>query len=468
MKPQQSSTRLKSSLVICFTILFIVVSTFGFVLTQNFHYVEQRTVQMNQTMAAVGDIQELKASYKSAESAIRLVFLRDKEEYLDDYYKGWEYPQLIDDIRKDVEHDADNADTLKKLDELDDIMDQRFSRFDEVFKIWRAGGRPALDALRAQGLNIGLNLSLKTDAILKSLLDIEVAKQDRRQNLFHDGEKRTTQGLALLVSIAVLMFAFTGFVIWKLIAREEYQKYLARLAEGFEKQVTERTQELLDLNKEMESFSYSVSHDLRAPLRAIEGFSNIIMEDFADKLGSEGSKRVKVIISNVRQMGQLIDDILAFSRLGRKDILKTNTDLNKMAANAFEEVRRSIYFRGDETIQINDLGFAHVDSGIFRQVFTNLIGNAVKFTSKKEKPEIVVGALGTTPQTYFIRDNGVGFDMKHANKLFNVFQRLHSNEEFDGTGVGLAIVKKIITKHGGTIRVESSPGAGATFYFSLP
>ena len=465
----QSNTNLKSYLIICFVALFLTVSSFGYILLQNFHYVDQRypTAQMNQTMVAVADIQELKASYKSAESSLRFAFLRDSEEYLEDYYKGWEYPTLIQDIRQDMEGDDNSAEMMSKISELESIMDKRFLRFDEVFHIWKAGGRPALDALRAQGLNIGLNLSLKTDTILKDLLDIETEKQTHRASLFHDAERLTTQFLIALVTILIIVFGFMAHIIWKLVVHEERQKYLMKLSTDLENQVVARTADLVEANKEMEAFSYSVSHDLRAPLRAIEGFSNILMEDFAVALGSDGMDRLRVIVSNVRNMGQLIDDILNFSRMGRKEVKKITTDLTKMAANSLDEVRKSPHFKGEETIEINDLGFADIDTSIFRQVFTNLIGNAVKFSSKNERPLVTVGTLGTTPQTYFVRDNGVGFEMKHANKLFNVFHRLHRAEDFEGTGVGLAIVKKIVTKHGGRVWAESSPGSGATFYFTL-
>ncbi len=239
------------------------------------------------------------------------------------------------------------------------------------------------------------------------------------------------------------------------------------LVQNLERRVQLRTAELEASNKELESFSYSVSHDLRAPLRAIDGYVRILMEDFSATLGAEGLRVCSIISGSARKMGQLIDDLLSFSRTGKAIIEKSMIDMRAMALGIFNElIPESIRARIDFTV--TDIPPAFGDSALIRQVWSNLINNAVKFSSKIEHPAISIGAARSSgPTVYQISDNGAGFDMRYADKLFGVFQRLHSQKEFEGTGVGLAIVQRIIARHGGRIWAEAQPGHGATFYFTL-
>jgi len=221
-------------------------------------------------------------------------------------------------------------------------------------------------------------------------------------------------------------------------------------------------------NKEMESFSYSVSHDLRAPLRAINGHAAILEEDYAEKLDAEGLKALRYIISNSKRMGILIDDLLAFSRLGRKNV--TVSELNMMDLVEFtvkELLVEEIQSKTD--LQINPLPPSYGDQSLIKQVWVNLISNAIKYSRNKPKSEISIGAERKDQMIiYHIKDNGAGFDMRYYDKLFGVFQRLHSEKEFEGTGIGLAIVQRIIHRHGGSVWAESVPKEGSCFYFSLP
>lgn len=248
----------------------------------------------------------------------------------------------------------------------------------------------------------------------------------------------------------------------------KYQDQLKNLNEILEHQVQLRTEELNNANKELESFSYSVSHDLRAPLRAINGFADILEEDYRDSLDEEGRRLVGIIKSSGIRMGRLIDDILAFSRLGRKELKKESINLNEM----FRDVIRDIsleFNKLDIDFNIKKLPEVQGDSALLMQVVTNLVSNAVKYSSKEKKIKIEVNSTKRTNNHIIeVKDNGAGFDMKYHDKMFGVFQRLHTSEEFEGTGVGLAIVKRIINKHGGEIWGESEPGRGASFYFSLP
>jgi len=245
---------------------------------------------------------------------------------------------------------------------------------------------------------------------------------------------------------------------------------VSRSHHHLEAQVAQRTKALEGTNAELESFSYSVSHDLRAPLRAIHGFARILLEDHHAKLDPEAQRLLGVIDQNTRRMGQLIDDLLAFSRLGRTDLTTGPVDMKELTQLVADEVQRVESGRnGSLEIRIDPLPPARGDRGLLRQVMSNLLLNAAKFTRGRPSARIEVGSKPNGDQTvYYVKDNGAGFDARYADKLFGVFQRLHSAEEFDGTGVGLAIVKRIVQRHGGRVWAEGAVNQGATFYFTLP
>ena len=241
--------------------------------------------------------------------------------------------------------------------------------------------------------------------------------------------------------------------------RKQGEEYIKTLNEELEKRVKERTEEI-------ESFSYSVSHDLRAPLRAVHGYSKILEEDYKDILDTEGKRLLGEVQHNAKKMGVLIDDLLSFSRLGRKEVEKSFIDMNKLIEVALKEIDQNIH---NAEIIYEDIHPAMADYALILHVMINLLSNAVKYSSKKDKPLVKIQSrAGNGEVLYSICDNGVGFEMEYVHKLFGVFQRLHSSEEFPGTGVGLAIVQRIIHKHKGRIWAESKPGEGATFYFTLP
>jgi signal transduction histidine kinase len=235
-------------------------------------------------------------------------------------------------------------------------------------------------------------------------------------------------------------------------------------ASELEERVLERTAELEATNKELESFSYSVSHDLRAPLRAVDGYARMLEEDHAARLDEEGRRLLGVVRSSSLRMGQLIDDLLAFSRLGRQQPARRPLDMAQLAREVAGELGP-----GGERVQVGALPAANADPALIRQVWSNLIGNALKYSGKRSDSRVEVGGQEDPEESvYWVRDNGVGFDPRYAAKLFGVFQRLHKAEEFPGTGVGLAIVQRVVTRHGGRVWAESKLGEGACFYFSLP
>jgi signal transduction histidine kinase len=240
-----------------------------------------------------------------------------------------------------------------------------------------------------------------------------------------------------------------------------------RAQSNLEGQVVERTQALRETNAELEAFSYSVSHDLRAPLRAIHGFARILLEDHGPALDPEAKRVLGVIDQNTKRMGQLIDDLLSFSRLGRKELESARVDMAELVRSVADEMQRSA---GDRPLEITvgPLPPAEGDRDMLRQAVTNLLDNAAKFTRRRTPGRIDVGHQTNGAETvYFVKDNGAGFDQRYAGKLFGVFQRLHGAEEFEGTGVGLAIVQRIVLRHGGRVWAEGRPDAGATFFFTL-
>jgi signal transduction histidine kinase len=248
---------------------------------------------------------------------------------------------------------------------------------------------------------------------------------------------------------------------------QQRDRDLLKAHDELEQRVVERTAQLEAANKELEAFSYSVSHDLRAPLRAATGFSHILLEEYRAHLAPEAQRYLHLICDNVRQMGELIDDLLTFSRLSRQALNKQTVVLADLVRQVLSDLPPMQEGRGIK-VAIGDLPPCQADPALLKQVWVNLLTNAVKFSSKRAVSMIAVGCQyeGNT-QVYFVQDNGVGFDMCYADKLFGVFQRLHRAEEYEGTGVGLAIVQRIIHRHGGRIWAKAAVDHGATFYFTL-
>lgn len=256
---------------------------------------------------------------------------------------------------------------------------------------------------------------------------------------------------------ANLLSSAATVLLLRLVAQER------DLAERFEDRVQERTAEL-------ESFAYSVSHDLRTPLRAIDGYAQILRSKYDEQLDEEGRRLLRSIYQSAQTMGALIDDLLALSRLSRRDIDRTTVDMEALAREVYEEAHLGHPEAADgTTFAAGSLPRAYADRSMIRQVLANLVSNALKFSESEEAPHIEVnGRKRDGEVVYWVCDNGVGFDEAYAEKMFGVFERLHDESDFTGTGVGLAIVKRVVERHGGRVWAKSEDGEGATFYFTLP
>ena len=366
--------------------------------------------------------------------------------------------------------------------ELEDQYHDLFENAQELIVTLDANGKfVSLNKATERTLSIS-----RYDAVSKNFADFVVPEQRERflqfigdaarQNSSKLGEfdVRSTNGRPASLELSChVMNRPAAQPELQVIARDVTERKRAeaeihRLTHFLENRVAERTAQLEAANKELEAFSYSVSHDLRAPLRAIDGFSKILQEENLAKADEDTVHLLDGIQKNAKRMAQLIDDLLQFSRITRSSIVSAEVNLEELFRTVYEE-QKALQPERPVEITINKLPTVKCDSAMLRQVAENLISNALKYSRGREVSKIEVGAREEKDDyVVYVKDNGVGFDMRYADKLFQVFQRLHSDKEFEGTGVGLAIVQRIVNRHGGRIWAQAESGKGATFFFTLP
>jgi light-regulated signal transduction histidine kinase (bacteriophytochrome) len=302
--------------------------------------------------------------------------------------------------------------------------------------------------------------------LVQGLMEYGVVRNLEAQFQLKGGEVKTGLMSAAVITVngEKCILSMTRDISERKRAEEE----IRLLNERLEQRVNERTAQLEASNKELEAFTYSVSHDLRAPLRVINGYTQILLEDYHAVLDEEGQRLCSVIANSAQTMGELIDGLLALARLGRSEVHYIPLNMQAIASSVFAELTTP-----EERLRVDfslaELDPAEGDPALIRQVWYNLVDNALKFSMRREHARINIKSQANGCYVvYTIEDNGAGFDMQYATKLFGVFQRLHSDQEFKGTGLGLAIVQRIVERHGGRIWAESAPEQGASFYFSLP
>jgi signal transduction histidine kinase len=370
------------------------------------------------------------------------------------------FESLIDDGAERLESlaqlVADNPSQLANLAVLRAAVTRRIDVMRGAFTAFDHFGVAAARAVVAVARRTNANTDIP--ALVKRMDEAEVRLLSERQAASAHNRVVTFISLVLTLALAAMLF----MALFRGIRSE------MKVRENLELELQAKAKQLEESNQELESFSYSVSHDLRAPLRAIDGFALMMEEDYLDRLDAEGRRFLTVIRENTKRMGALVDDLLAFSRLGRQAVSKSPVNMEALVREVLDEALRD-HKGTPPLVQIEQLPTANADRGLLRQVWVNLISNALKYGSKSAQPTITVsGQRSSTECAYVIRDNGVGFSMEYVEKLFGVFQRLHRADEFEGSGVGLAIVHRIVSRHGGRIWAEGAINQGAIFSFALP
>jgi signal transduction histidine kinase len=349
----------------------------------------------------------------------------------------------------------DNPQQAQRLDRLRPLVDQRIRFTDELLDVRRRQGEQAAQRFIVEGPGTAL-----AERLLAGFEEMEQAERNLLQERRQRQEASSHPVLLSLVLVSILalgLFVLGGTAITRgLRMQQESKDQLAQQAHALEA-----------ANRELEAFTYSVSHDLRAPLRHIDGFSKILMESYAGSLDEEGRRYLERVRTATQQMGRLIDDLLNLARVGRREVRWQVTGLQSLVETTRDELRSEAEGRAIEW-RVGSLPFVECDPALMKQVFANLLSNAMKFTRPRSPAVIEVGQRQENGRpVVYVRDNGVGFSMKYADKLFGVFQRFHRQEDFEGTGVGLATVQRIVHMHGGNIWAEAELDKGATFYFSL-
>jgi signal transduction histidine kinase len=409
---------------------------------------------VSHTHEVIGELEGLAAALAQTETARRGFLATGESQYLEERDSALSRQQSHLQSLKQLT--VDNASQQQRLRDLEGRLERRAAEVDDSIVPAQTQGLPAAQqGLRAQQIR---QVTLDANVRIEQL----EGEENRLLNSRRGADDRWALGL--VATFVALLLTVTAVLAWLCLrvrteARGRTRQTLA---------LARANMSLETANRELESFSYSVSHDLRSPLRAIDGYSLMLQEDYSGQLDETGRRYIQTIRNGSQRMAALIDDLLTFSRLSRQSLNRQIVDMTALARRAAAEVLEG-QAEPKPAVNIPELPPVPGDPALLRQVWTNLISNAVKYSSKSATPAVQVRAAAEGRLVRFeVQDNGVGFDMKYADKLFGVFQRLHSIDEFPGTGVGLAIVQRIITRHEGAVTAQGERGKGATFGFTLP
>ena len=413
------------------------------------------------TLLVVEKLQAVRIDITKAETGQRGYMLTGQDRYLTLYRAGVE--QVWEDLKELPDLTADNSVERDAIKRLNSLVAERLAELNEGIEVRRQSGLLAGVEAVAHGNNGEMWMGLIASQIAE-MRRTEAALLDRRLKTAASSSRKMKVIIAFGSALAVLILFVKGLVIQKEIGKRNLAEQDLKHAN---QTLEQRTVELSETNVEIESFAYSVAHDLRAPLRHIAGYASVLVEDYGPRIDADGQRRLGKIVEGAQKMGRLVDDLLSLSQVGRQELSLHDTPLDPLLREVIADLSPE-YAARDVEWQITSLSNAECDAALIKQVFVNLLSNAVKYTRKRKRAVIQVGeAMQNGDRVIFVRDNGAGFEMQYAGKLFGVFQRLHKAGDFEGTGVGLAIVQRIIRKHGGRIWAEAELDRGATFFFTL-
>jgi signal transduction histidine kinase len=413
------------------------------------------------THLVIESLEEILIDITQAEASQRGYLLTGDEQYL----KPLE--NCVENVDRGVTEfrrlTSDNPRQQEAIRQLEPAIAARLAGLRERIEIRRLGGLEAASNAVTTGDN-GEQLMAEIRERIAGMRRAEVQLLVRRLSAAADSTWTMKAIIVVGNFLAVVFLLFAGLVIHRETGKRNVAEQDLRHTNELLKR---QTVELSETNNELESFSYSVAHDLRAPLRQIGGYSKVLLQEHGPRLDQEAQRYLEKTADGARKMGRLVDDLLSLSKIGRQELALQAIPLDSLLRQVVEELASECSGREVEW-RIGELFNAECDPGLMKQVFVNLLSNAVKYTSKKERAVIEVGHIWQNDQrVVFVRDNGVGFEMQYMGKLFGVFQRLHKARDFEGTGVGLAIVQRIIRKHGGRVWAEAELDVGAAFFFTL-
>jgi len=439
----------------------IIVACIGLLSFRSEVRSEEDRAWVRHTYLVVERLQAVRIDITEAETGQRAFMLTGEQTHLEQFDDG--VSQLGQDMRELSDLSTDNAEQREAIKRLNPLIVARLEELGD-----------GIDARRRSGFQAGVEAFRRANNGEKWMGQIAAQIGEMRHNEDQllgtrlDTAAASTRKIKIVIvcgnALAILILVVKGFVIHRETGKRNLAEEHLKGANG---RLERRTAELSETNIELESFAYSVAHDLRAPLRHIAGYSNVLVQDYGPSLDAGGLRCLGKIEECAHKMGCLVDDLLNLSQVGRQKLSIQDTLLGSLVEQVVEDLAPEYASREVEW-RIGDLFSAECDSGLMKQVFVNLLSNAVKYTGKREHAVIEVGQTRQNGERIiFVRDNGAGFDMQYVGKLFGVFQRLHKARDFEGTGVGLAIVQRIIRKHGGRIWAEGVLDQGATFFFTI-